>query len=194
MDWGGIGKMVAKMGVPLLGQVLGGPVAGGITSLVADVLGVDDEPEAVQTAIERDPEGAKERLADLQERNRAQLQTLVMQGKIEEARQNAQAYQTELASNDPYITRWRPRLGRRVTDIIIAVAAAHVVVMFVGAGMLIFMEGGVALVGAMTALIKELGAEIIRCCRAPSPCWATRSGGGVSTRRASAVTRRSRTS
>lgn len=54
-DWGKIAKVVGKS-APLLGTALGGPAGATIGAMVANVLGVDDNPDAVAKAIEKDPE------------------------------------------------------------------------------------------------------------------------------------------
>lgn len=69
MDWAGIGKSIAKT-APILGAVLGGPVgaiaaAGG--AILGSVLGVEPDPNAVQSTLAANPEAyAKVREAELQ--------------------------------------------------------------------------------------------------------------------------------
>lgn len=58
MEWKDVGKTVASI-APVLGTVLGGPVgliAGAAGSLIANVLGVESDPKAVQAAVAADPE------------------------------------------------------------------------------------------------------------------------------------------
>lgn len=57
MDWKDVGKFVAKS-APLIGGILGGPVgtiAGAAGSMLADYLGVDDNPEVVYKALQANP-------------------------------------------------------------------------------------------------------------------------------------------
>jgi hypothetical protein len=56
-DWRKVGQVAAKY-APVLGGVLGGPVGAAIGSVVASTLGVENTPDAVMAAIEKDPEAA----------------------------------------------------------------------------------------------------------------------------------------
>lgn len=51
MDWMSIGLQIAKIGLPVLGSLVGGPIGGSVGVLVAKALGVEATPEAVGTAI-----------------------------------------------------------------------------------------------------------------------------------------------
>lgn len=55
MDWKSLGGTLAKTGFPIIGAALGGPLGGTIGGvvggIVASALGVDNTPEAVNTAI-----------------------------------------------------------------------------------------------------------------------------------------------
>jgi len=57
MEWKDIAKVVGQS-APILGTVLGGPAGGAIGSLVASVLGVSNEPDAVIEAIRMNPDVA----------------------------------------------------------------------------------------------------------------------------------------
>jgi len=73
MDWKDVGKAVAKA-APILGAVLTGPagaVAASAGTLVASILGVEPEPEAVAGML-KDPE-AMIRLKELEDRHRERL-------------------------------------------------------------------------------------------------------------------------
>jgi antitoxin component of MazEF toxin-antitoxin module len=56
-DWREVGRTAAKY-APVLGGVLGGPVGTAIGAVVASTLGVENTPDAVMAAIEKDPEAA----------------------------------------------------------------------------------------------------------------------------------------
>jgi hypothetical protein len=55
MKWKNISEMVGKA-APMLGTAIGGPAGAALGSLVANVLGVDNTPEAVAEAIRNDPD------------------------------------------------------------------------------------------------------------------------------------------
>lgn len=57
MEWKDIASFVGKS-APILGTVLGGPAGGAVGALVANVLGVENEPTAIVEAIRKDPESA----------------------------------------------------------------------------------------------------------------------------------------
>jgi len=57
MDWKDVGKMVAKVS-PLVGAAMGGPAGAAIGSLVAHALGVEEQPDAIASAIATDPDAA----------------------------------------------------------------------------------------------------------------------------------------
>lgn len=163
MEWGALTKTIANLGLPLLGQALG-PVGGVAAGLIGDVLGLDEaqsqDPAKIQSAIEADPNAA-DKLKSLQERNRHQLETLALQGQIEQNRLTQQSYQAELASGDEYTRRWRPRLGRRITDIIVAIVIALIMVLVAGIIMLGILPNGPMLVERLTALVAEIGNEVM---------------------------------
>lgn len=54
MDWSGIGKLLG-VAAPIVGTALGGPAGAAVGSLVAGLLGVDNEPDAVANAVKADP-------------------------------------------------------------------------------------------------------------------------------------------
>lgn len=80
MEWKEIGKKVAGIGLPLVGTALGGPAGGAVGTLLAGALGVADEPTAVATAIETDPD-AKLKLMELQTRHQEEMEKLALEAK-----------------------------------------------------------------------------------------------------------------
>ena len=54
MDWGSIGKLIG-VAAPIVGTALGGPAGAAVGSMVAGLLGVEDTPDAVASAIKADP-------------------------------------------------------------------------------------------------------------------------------------------
>jgi len=80
MDWKDIAKDIAKV-APALGTVIGGPVGGAVgtgINLLANALGVKEDPEEVMAAIKADP-SAYQKIKQAELDNEAQLQTLVYQ-------------------------------------------------------------------------------------------------------------------
>ncbi len=55
MDWASVGKVVAKS-APIIGTLLGGSAGGAVGSIVATVLGVENEPQKIADAIKHDPD------------------------------------------------------------------------------------------------------------------------------------------
>ena len=81
-DWKGVAAMVGKF-APMLGTVIGGPVGAALgigTSLLSNVLGVEETPDAIMAAIKEDPQAfAKIKQAELDnesELNRLSYATL----------------------------------------------------------------------------------------------------------------------
>ena len=54
MDWSSIGKLLG-VAAPIVGTALGGPAGAAVGGLIAEMLGVDSEPDAVANAIKADP-------------------------------------------------------------------------------------------------------------------------------------------
>jgi len=75
-----IAKIVSSV-APLLGSLLGGPVGGAVgaaVKLVANALGVEEDPEAIYKALETDPE-ALMRLRELEMRHKETLEHLLLE-------------------------------------------------------------------------------------------------------------------
>lgn len=53
-EWSDIGKLVGSA-APIVGTALGGPVGAAVGSIVANLLGVEDNPTSVANAIKADP-------------------------------------------------------------------------------------------------------------------------------------------
>ena len=64
MNWSDIGKTLAGLGLPALGTALVGPIGGVVGSAIAEALGVDNSPDAVNSAIAGDPASVREKLAE----------------------------------------------------------------------------------------------------------------------------------
>ena len=109
MDWKSVGKTVAKA-APLVGTLLGGPVGAGIGGIVASLFGVEGTPEAVDAALQKDPQA----LLQLRKWEMDHQQELVRMHLEAETKQLGEINQTmraEAAAGDPYVRRWRPTFG-----------------------------------------------------------------------------------
>ena len=106
MNWNDLAAALLRLGAPLLGQALGGPLGGAAGKIVADAFGASDTtPEAVARAIDAaDPSAAAQMaqaaedkwLAALAEIGRAQVAEI------------GQTMRAESASGDPLQRWWRP--------------------------------------------------------------------------------------
>ncbi len=71
MNWTSIGNTLAQFGFTALGTAIGGPIGGivaaGVQRAVAEALGVEETPEAIQQAIAADPAAARAKLAPTDE-------------------------------------------------------------------------------------------------------------------------------
>ena len=78
MDWKSIGGTIAKLGLPLLSGAIGGPAGvavAGVGKLIANALGCEETPDAVDAAIKADPEAyLKLRTAEMA--NKVELEEL----------------------------------------------------------------------------------------------------------------------
>lgn len=106
MDWSKIGDLVGAA-APIIGSALGGPVGGAAGALVASVLGVSAEPEAVKRAIEADPEAmVKLRAAEMD--HARELRRMVIEAETSRLAEINATYRQELSSQDAYVRRARP--------------------------------------------------------------------------------------
>jgi hypothetical protein len=109
MDWSDLKGLVGKA-APLLGTLLGGPAGGAAGALIASALGVDNEPEAVQRALEADPDLLVElRKSELEQR--ARLQQMLVEAETRRMSEQNQTMRAELASGDRFKSYWRPLFG-----------------------------------------------------------------------------------
>lgn len=108
MNWSDVGKAVAGF-APLLGGVVGGPAGAGVGTIIASAFGVEDKPKAVMDAIKSDPDAAL-KLIQVELDNKVALQELELQ-RLQVVNKTMQA---EIASDDPFVRRWRPFYGYAV--------------------------------------------------------------------------------
>ena len=77
MNWSELGEKVASY-APLLGGVVGGPAGGAIGSVIASVFGVENKPDLILDAINRDPESAI-KLKEIELDNKVELQKIAIE-------------------------------------------------------------------------------------------------------------------
>lgn len=117
--WDNIKNMIGTA-APMIGTLIGGPVGAGIGGLVASALGVENTPEAIEQELKNNPDALLS-LKKLELENEVELKKLAFQHaqleseerKLSVVQQNA-TMQAELASNDPWVRRWRPTFGYAV--------------------------------------------------------------------------------
>ncbi len=117
MDWRDLAGSLVKAGAPIIGGALGGPLGGMLGSaagkIIADALGADPTPEAVNevlTKAQADPAAAQE-LADklkIAEENFAAAMAKVGVAEVQEIGASERA---ELVSGDRFQKWWRPLIG-----------------------------------------------------------------------------------
>lgn len=111
MEWKDVGKTVASI-APILGTVLGGPVgliAGAAGSLIANALGVESDPSAVQAAVAADPEAiVKLKQIEADHQNRLlDWQTQQIQADLENVK-SAREREVKMAQAGAGVASWLP--------------------------------------------------------------------------------------
>jgi len=110
-------KSLIGNSAPMIGTLIGGPVGSAVGGLVASALGVDNTPAAIEKELNTNPD-ALITLKKLELEHEVELKKLAFEHaqleseerKLAIKQQNA-IMQTELASNDAYVRRWRPTFG-----------------------------------------------------------------------------------
>lgn len=148
MDWASLAGQITGLGAPILGSILGGAIAGPAGAalgsqagkILASALGVEATPEAVQTAIQSNPNEAAAKIQAAESAHKDDLAAL--QAELADI-QSARATMTALASSGSRIA-WGPSVISTIVvvgNILIGLAA-----MFhpVGAdpGVVLFLLGG----------------------------------------------------
>lgn len=106
--WDGIKQTVAGA-APLLGSALGGPAGGAVGSMIASALGTEDDPEAIQAALD-DPEAAA-KLKALEQEHQRELRRMMLEAETQRLTQVSETMRAEYAQEDRYVKRWRPTFG-----------------------------------------------------------------------------------
>jgi hypothetical protein len=145
MNWKGVAGKIGKF-APLLGTVLGGPVGGGVGTLVAAALGVDDSPDAVDAALNADPQAAA-KLRELEERNRHDLEAAHIRAAETSVREVNETIRIEATSGDAYVRRARPTL--------IYLIGAIVLIQVLGSFILLAIDSSEVTVAGLRAILAE---------------------------------------
>jgi len=98
MNWSDIGCIIGKS-APLVGTLLGGPAGAAVGALVANALGVNSDPYAVNSALTNDPD-AYAKVVELQLNAKVELERLTVQLKIVEIQAEGAQYSAEAADRD----------------------------------------------------------------------------------------------
>ena len=115
LDWKDLAAKVIGLGAPALGQALGGPLGGAAGKILAEALGADAQPSAVDDALSRtDPVASA--VAESAARQ-AEAQWLAMLAEVARVQvtQVAQTMRAEASSNDPLQRWWRPLYALELT-------------------------------------------------------------------------------
>ncbi|ENI4485145.1 hypothetical protein ABXZ88_000947 [Vibrio fluvialis] len=105
---------------PLVGSLIGGPAGGTVGVLIADALGVENTPDAIEAELLRNPD-ALLKIKQMESDERIRLRELsYQQAEIESAERKLVITEqhklmvAELKSDDAYVRRWRPTFGYAV--------------------------------------------------------------------------------
>lgn len=108
IDWQKVGNKL-KGALPVLGGALGGPLGASAGGLIASVLGVDNSPEAVMTAL-NDPNAILElKKAELESNTQITLAYIASENERLKIVNNTM--RNEANSFDAFVRRWRPFYG-----------------------------------------------------------------------------------
>lgn len=115
MDWSNLGRKIADA-APLLGSALG-PAGGAVGSLIANTLGTQNDPDAIDAAMERDPEAAL-KLRKLESEHELELKRMVLaneqsarEEKTQQLLETQATMRAELTAESNYRAGWRPMIG-----------------------------------------------------------------------------------
>ncbi|HGF7476871.1 TPA: 3TM-type holin [Vibrio mimicus] len=105
---------------PLVGSLIGGPAGGTVGVLIADALGVENTPDAIEAELLRNPD-ALLKIKQMEIDERIRLRELsYQQAEMESAERKLVITEqhklmvAELNSDDAYVRRWRPTFGYAV--------------------------------------------------------------------------------
>lgn len=105
MNWRDVAETVAKA-APALGGALYGGAGYAVGSGIAKLLGVEDSPEAVQAALQQDPQAAL-KLRELE----AEIERARINADLDRQRMVNETMRVEAQQDGWFKSGWRPALG-----------------------------------------------------------------------------------
>ena len=115
MEWRDLAKSVIGLGAPMLGLALGGPLGAAAGKILADALGADATPAAVNDAVSKTGSVAGAAAASAAREAEANwLAALAEAGKVQ-VEQVGQSMRAEALSGDPLQRWWRPVYALELT-------------------------------------------------------------------------------
>jgi len=103
---------------PVVGTLLGGPIGGSIGGLIANKLGVENDPKAILEKLQTDPE-ALIKIKQMESEERQQLRQLQYKATELEATERMRQHETTQktiqvgdTAEDPYVRHTRPMMAR----------------------------------------------------------------------------------
>jgi len=103
-------KGVVAGAAPMLGGLLGGPVGGIAGKMVADALGVEEDPDQIMQALQTDPE-AMSKLRALEMENKRELRRMTLEAETRALAEINATMRAELKHDGVFKSGWRPFIG-----------------------------------------------------------------------------------
>lgn len=111
-----IGKVLIGKGLPLVGSLIGGRTGESFGQVIASALGVENKPDQIMAAIEKDPNAAI-KLKEFETQialNRIERDKAEIQHDTTSESEAAQTIRVEASSSDAYVRRTRPMIIRQM--------------------------------------------------------------------------------
>ncbi|MEQ8747336.1 3TM-type holin [Pyruvatibacter sp.] len=159
MDWGDIGRRVAKS-APLIGGLLGGPAGGAVGGIIASVLGTEAKPDQVAAALSTDP-AALAKVIEVEAQQRIELTRMTLEAQTAQFGQQHETIRAELASENIWKSGWRPFFGWCVALVWLLMGTGIVyITVFQPSEAKDIMEGIASLTGLFGIALAVLGVNI----------------------------------
>lgn len=107
--WDSIKGAVASA-APALGSALGGPAGGAVGALIAGALGVEESPDAVQKALQSDPDAAV-KLQRIAKEHERELRKMTLEAETTRLAEINKTMRSELSHDGFFKSGWRPAIG-----------------------------------------------------------------------------------
>jgi hypothetical protein len=156
MNWGDVGKTLLSGGASILGTMLLGPVGGvAAGSLVANLVGSEDNPEAAAKALSLP--GAMDALVGYEKQHGPELEKLAMQYEAAALAEVNSTFRSEHVAGDKFVRRWRPFFGY-ILSVTWGLQGLGIAMLIVGLVFGLVPDPAVA-VQAVATLIAALGTQ-----------------------------------